>query len=93
MFSIENWSDLQDKLKQEVNLVYSESSSKAKLQDELENCHLQYYRTYIELLELGEASREINSNEEVKKKVLIENSYKLFKDTDAFAKSLLMTLA
>jgi hypothetical protein len=45
------------------------------------------------LLYFCSLQREINSIEEVKKKVLIENSYKLFKDTDAFAKSLLMTLA
>ena len=35
----------------------------------------------------------MKSGEEVKKKVLIENTYKLFKDTDAFAKSMLTTLA
>ncbi|EAR94380.2 GTPase-activator protein for Ras-like GTPase (macronuclear) [Tetrahymena thermophila SB210] len=92
MFEINHWNELQEKLKEEYNLIMSESNQQSNLQGDLEESHKQYYRTYIELLELEETQKEIKVDEN-KKKVLIENTAQVFKDANSVICQILKTLA
>ncbi|KAL4511721.1 hypothetical protein ABPG72_012566 [Tetrahymena utriculariae] len=92
MFEINHWNELQEKLKEEYNLIMSESNQQINLQGDLEESHKQYYKTYIELLELEESQKKIKVDEN-KKKVLVENTAQVFKDANSVICQVLNTLA
>ncbi|KRX03212.1 Rho GTPase activation protein [Pseudocohnilembus persalinus] len=88
-FKLQYWVELQQKLKQEVNLVEKETEFKDEIMKELKRLNTSYYTNYIELINLEDGVKYDEELKQIDPKHIYEEGQKLFRtDPKAYKASI-----